>query len=639
MSDLIKKLDLEKLREMTPFDILTLEEFEIITKEANLLQFKKNEFLFHEDEEEIELYFLLSGSAKNILHKTNGEQFSVRYYYPGDLIGLMIMLAGGQMTFSVKALQDCEVLYLKKTALIQIMTNNQMFSEIVLEGIGDRLKSLIDEIKRERNREDKEENIPLFRTRVDAIMNKATFISPNETIIQAARKLRVHASTGLAVVDEEERLLGTITQRDLLQVIVSNEKNKLVTDVMNKKPYRASFDSFSYDVLSYFKDDHIDFIPVLRDGKVIGVLTAESFLQLQDSNYISLSHGIHHAKSLQKLTDFAAGKNQLFIDFVEELLRTNTHAYDVCELISNYNDKLHRQVIKLALKEMKEEGHGTPPINYCFVVMGSQGRKEQAFSTDQDNGLILDNYEHLENKEEIELFFARFAEKINEGLLACGFPLCTGGVMAKESKWRRSLQQWITEVERWVRETDGEEIRDFTIFIDFRPIYGDFSLATRLREETTEVIKKGKILHLLLMKDTIRFRVPLNPFGMITTSGKDHSINLKKAAIMQIVNGVRIFAIQHGITTENTIQRLHQLKELEVFHPRDAKNSITALHILMEMRIRNNIYQLRNGKTLSNELSLDTIDKDEKKQLKEALSIAKRLQQMSELSFARKRGI
>ncbi|WP_261178251.1 putative nucleotidyltransferase substrate binding domain-containing protein [Anaerobacillus sp. CMMVII] len=141
------------------------------------------------------------------------------------------------------------------------------------------------------------------------------------------------------------------------------------------------------------------------------------------------------------------------------------------------------------------------------------------------------------------------------------------------------------------------------------------------------------------MKDTIRFRVPLNPFGMITTSGKEHAINLKKAAIMQIINGIRIFAIKNGVTEENTIKRLHLLKEMEVLHPRDVKNAETALHILMKMRLENNIRQLRTEQPLSNELSLDTVDKEERKILKEALSIAKRLQQMSELSFGRKRGI
>ena len=635
---MIKKENLEKLRKTYPFNLLSEEEFAEITKEAKLLQFKKNEFLFHEDEEEIELYFLIEGLAKNILHKTNGEQFSVRYYYPGDIVGLMIMLAGGKMTFSVLALQNCETIKFKKSALLQVMTNNKAFSEIVLEGIGERMKTLYNEITRERN-EEETENIPLFRTRVDAIMNKALIISANAPLVQAAKRLRDETETGLVVVDHNNHLLGTLTQRDLLQAIVTDQLNLCVKDVMNKKPYQAQYDSFCYDILSYFKDDHVDFIPITKQDKVIGVLTAESFLQLQDSNYIHLSHSVHHSHSVSQLKKHASVYNPIFINFVEELLSQNTYAYDVCELISNYNDKIHRQVIRLALKEMKQEGYGTPPINYCFIVMGSQGRKEQAFSTDQDNGLIIDDYEHLSNKSEIETFFRIFSEKINRGLLTCGFPLCTGGIMAKEKKWRRSLNEWVKEVARWVRETDAEEIRNFTIFIDYRPIFGDFSLATKLREETTETIRKGKILQLLLMKDTIRFRVPLNPFGMITTSGKSKSINLKKAAIMQIVNGVRIFSIKNGIKEENTINRLSKLKEIEAFHPRDVNNAKTALHILMSLRLQNNVTQLRNGEDLSNELSLETMDKEEKKKLKEALSIAKRLQHMSELSFARKRGL
>lgn len=632
-----KAVDLDQLRKTYPFDLLTETEFNGITKEAELLSFKENEFLFHEDEDEIELFFLVSGTAKNILHKTNGEQFSVRYYYPGDLIGLMIMLAGGEMTFSVQALQQSDVIKLRKTAFLKIMNNNKNFSDIVLEGIGERMKTLYSVITRERNNGDSE-NIPLFRTRVDAIMSKAVFINKQASIIDAAKRLRESMSTGIVVIDENDKLVGTVTQRDILDAMIANRKMAVVNDIMNLKPFKAKYDAFCYDVLSYFKDDHVEFIPVVKHEKVVGALTAESFLQLQDSDYINLSYNIHHAKNLQQLKKLAAVNNTLLIDFIEELLHKNTYAYDVCELIANYNDKIHRQVIRLVLKKMKAQGFGTPPINYCFIVMGSQGRKEQAFSTDQDNGLILDNYEHLSNKEEIELYFQTFAEKINDHLMKCGFPLCTGGVMAKEKLWRRSLDSWTLEVQRWVKETDAEEIRNFTIFSDYRPIYGDYSLATKLREATSETIQKGKILHLLLMKDTIRFRVPLNPLGMITT-GKTKEVNVKKAAIMQIVNGVRIFAMKQGIATENTIKRLDALEEAEVLHPRDVKNAKTALDILMAFRLKNNIRQLRNGEPVTNELALDTLSKENKKQLKEALSIAKRLQQMIEHSFARKRGI
>ncbi|MCT8137974.1 CBS domain-containing protein [Anaerobacillus sp. CMMVII] len=145
-------------------------------------------------------------------------------------------------------------------------------------------------------------------------MNKATTISVDDTIVSAARRLRSQTSTGLVVVDNENRLIGTVTQRDLLHVIVSGETNKLVKDIMNKRPYWATVDSFSYDVLSYFKDDHVDFIPVLRQDKVVGTLTAESFLQLQDSNYVNLTHGIDHAVTLERLVKFSTITNRLFID-------------------------------------------------------------------------------------------------------------------------------------------------------------------------------------------------------------------------------------------------------------------------------------------------------------------------------------
>src|SRR5699024_2311335 len=124
--------------------------------------------------------------------------------------------------------------------------------------------------------------------------------------------------------------------------------------------------------------------------------------------------------------------NKDFLEFTKALLNENTAPTEVCELISNYNDSLHRKVIKFAILDMKREGYGQPPVNYCFIVMGSQGRKEQAFSTDQDNGFILDNYEHLKNKEKVEEYFQKFAEKINEFLAISGFPKCTGGIMAKE---------------------------------------------------------------------------------------------------------------------------------------------------------------------------------------------------------------
>ncbi|TMW73371.1 DUF294 nucleotidyltransferase-like domain-containing protein [Alteribacter natronophilus] len=628
----------EVMRNAFPFDLLTDEQFDMVTGDAERLSFRENEFLFHEEEEEVEVYFLLQGLAKNVLHREDGKQFSVRFYYPGDLIGLMILLSGGEMNFSVQALENCETVRLKKHTLLRVMTDNQSFSDTILTGIGQRMKSLYDEMKRDHSTSDTE-NVALYKTRVHTIMDKPRFIFPDQTITQAAGTLSDWGGQGLTVVDQDHFIKGTITQTELLKALAGDGAQDPVYKWMIHDPVCVQADAFSYEVLTFFKEDRINLVPVLNGEKAVGILTAESFLRLHESEYLNLYYNVSHARELDQLIALSPKSSEKFLSFTEELLTEQTYGTEMSEFISRYNDQIHIQVIRYALKEMKREGYGNPPVNYCFVVMGSQGRGEQAFSTDQDNGLILDNYRHLENRKEVEEYFFRFASKINDGLAACGFPECTGGIMAKEPKWRRSIDEWEREVLRWLRETDSQEVRDFTIFIDYRPLFGDFTLAEKLRERITPPIQKGRILQAMLMKDTIRFRVPVQPFGRISTRGKRRTIDLKKGAIMQIVNNIRIFAIRYGIEEVSTLKRLYALRKEEVFHPRDAANAKLALDYLYQLRIRENVSQLRSGEPLNNELRPHLLTKEERKQLRESLLVAKRMQQMSELSFARNRGL
>jgi CBS domain-containing protein len=626
------------IRNSFPFDLLTEEQFTRMLDESSPASFKENEFLFHEEDEEVEVFFLLQGIAKNVLHRDDGQHISVRFYYPGDLIGLMILLAGGQMNFSVKALEDCQTLRFKRNVFLDLMAENEAFSEVVLTGIGDRMKSLYDEIKKERSVNDRE-NIGLFRTRVHMIMERARTIRENCTLDQAAEMLSEENSAGLVAVNEEGALQGVLTQQHIIRGLLAGGRKERVSRWMEDRPQTIQEHAFSYEVLTFFKDDYIDLVPVMRGESVVGILMAESFLQLQDSKYLHLSYRLQHAETIKELMAVAPKFHPDFHAFTEALLNERTHPTEVCEFISSYNDQLHRKAIQFALRSMKKEGYGPPPINYCFIVMGSQGRREQAFSTDQDNGLILDNYRHMTNWRHVEDYFHLFAAKVNRILADAGFPECSGGIMARERKWCRGIDEWKEEVFRWVRESDSQEIRDFTIFIDYRPVFGDFTLAERLRDDVTERIQHGKLMQAMLMKDTLRFRVPVNPFGRMVVRGKKKTIDIKKAALMQIVNGVRIFAIRYGVNEVSTTARLDALEKLEVFHPRDVKNAKLAMDVLHYHRLKQNLRELRSEKKLTNEIAPFDLEKDDRRQLKEALIISKRLQQMSELSFQKSKGI
>ncbi|PFG13453.1 DUF294 nucleotidyltransferase-like domain-containing protein [Bacillus sp. es.036] len=627
------------LKKKEPFHSLSDEEIEKLMASAKFSTYQKGEFLYHEDEDANTLYLLVTGIAKNIVHKANGQQATMRFYYPGDLVGLMIMLTDESMTFSVQANEDCQVIQIKKEVMLKIMTENPTFSHNVLDTIGERMRSLYDEIKQERDRESDGENIALYRTRVSAIMDSKVTIPPTYTVLETADLFRMKNYDGVIVSEDRESVLGTVTPLEIINALTMGQFQDPIHKWMYQQPNLVEEDAFSYEALAYLKFHKVSLLPVMKRDRMVGMVSAKSFLGIQESAYLDLSYRLSRAKELDEIMNLSPPIHEEFRAFIQELLDANTLGYEICEMMSNYNDEMHRRIILLAEKEMIREGYGRAPVNYCFIVMGSEGRKEQAFSTDQDNGLIIDDYEHLEHKTEIETFFKVFAEKINAMLTTCGLPECDGGIMAKNEKWRRSLSNWQTEVNRWITETDAEEIRNFTIFMDFRPVYGDFDLARALRSRITERIRKAHTLQMLLMKDTIRFRVPLNPLGKLQLRGKEKTLDLKKAAIMQIVNGIRIFAMKYGVEEVNTIKRLHELKKKEIFHHRDVINIETSLHYLYTFRVRQNLYQLEKGSEISNLVRPIEWEKEERRKMREALLVAKRMQQVSELSFRRNRSI
>ncbi|MGD6802842.1 DUF294 nucleotidyltransferase-like domain-containing protein [Rossellomorea vietnamensis] len=621
-----------------PFNHLSNEQLEYLVSQAQFHKFAKNEFIFHEKEsqEELDVYFLMSGTAKNVLHRPSGKQVSLRYYYPGDLVGLMILWTSGDMSFSVQAIEDCTLFRFNKKVFFDMLTNNKEFSQIIFESVGNRMKTLYDEIKYKESQEESAD-LSLFRTKVNILMEPPVILPKTSTMEEAAEKMLDEAVEAIVVCDDEGALKGLVTQTEILRYLTSSREAPTLEVWMNKKPYWVRDEAFAYEALSFFKYEGAKYVPVLRNGIVIGLLTGLSFVNIHDSSYLDLSYSIQSAASTDDLVPLSPVENTTFTSFIGGLLLQDSFAYNVSEVLTNYNDRLYRKIILLSEAEMRVEGFGSPPVNYCFIVMGSQGRGEQSFNTDQDNGIIIADYDHLDNAKAVDRYFERFTEKINRKLAQCGFHECTGGIMAKEPKWRKSFSQWQAAIDDWLYEIDAEEVQSFTMFYDFRPIFGDYSLAEDTRAYIAKKAQKSLNMQQLLRKDAIRFRIPINALGRINLKGRNKFFNIKKAGLMQIVNMVRIHSIKHGLKEVNTVQRLNALKELKVFHPRDAENAKTALHYLLYYRLNQNLLELEENRELTNELEVEQLTKEDKRKLREALQIANRMQQVMEISFNRNR--
>lgn len=58
-------------------------------------------------------------------------------------------------------------------------------------------------------------------------------------------------------------------------------------------------------------------------------------------------------------------------------------AWRISQLISDHNASLYRQAIDLSLDDMRAQGWGEPPADYCILLLGSAARYESLLGPDQ----------------------------------------------------------------------------------------------------------------------------------------------------------------------------------------------------------------------------------------------------------------
>jgi dTDP-glucose pyrophosphorylase/predicted transcriptional regulator len=100
------------------------------------------------------------------------------------------------------------------------------------------------------------------------------FISPKSTIKDALKKLDQSAQKVLLVVDDENRLLGTITDGDIRRHILKTGKLEgAVDELYNKNPHYVYQDDPQEKAKKIMFEKKIELLPVLsKDRKVVGTI-------------------------------------------------------------------------------------------------------------------------------------------------------------------------------------------------------------------------------------------------------------------------------------------------------------------------------------------------------------------------------
>ncbi len=84
--------------------------------------------------------------------------------------------------------------------------------------------------------------------------------------------------TGLPVIDDENKLLGIITEKDVLKMLFSSKETS-VADLMTKQLTTIEENIVWVQACELLVNSNFRRIPVVRDGKLVGIVTRRDFVK------------------------------------------------------------------------------------------------------------------------------------------------------------------------------------------------------------------------------------------------------------------------------------------------------------------------------------------------------------------------
>ncbi|HEX9082998.1 MAG TPA: DUF294 nucleotidyltransferase-like domain-containing protein, partial [Holophagaceae bacterium] len=311
------------------------------------------------------------------------------------------------------------------------------------------------------------------------------------------------------------------------------------------------------------------------------------------------------------------------VTVIGALLREGLRSANLVRLISELNDRVVRKVLELAEREL-----GPPPVPYCWLALGSEGRKEQTFRTDQDNALVYADPRETQRERVVE-YFRRFTVLVRNGLIRCGFEPCPANCMASNPDWCQPLSVWKGYFAGWLSEPTPKAVLHSQIFLDFRPLYGDETLAWELREHLGRLMTEYPTFLGFLANILVQNRPPLGFFGAVTgeRSGEHKDrLNLKLKGLAPLVDLARLCALERGVRAVSTLDRLEALRGSPSLLADLVDELIDAFEFLVLLRIHHQYRQLEAGQPIDTFIRLEALSHLERQSLKNAFRLVQKAQ-------------
>ncbi|NTU43290.1 MAG: cyclic nucleotide-binding/CBS domain-containing protein [Nitrospirales bacterium] len=614
------------LKRVPPFQFLDESVLREVAGSISLEFYPANTLVLRQDGPPSEfLRIIKKGGVKVSMGPENGEEVVIDYRGEGDNFGFLSLVGKDKVRSNVRTVEDTICYLIHKDVMTKLMDTNPVLTEYFLKS---HLTKYIDRTYSEMHSKSLfygGSDRLLFTTQIgDIAIKEIIRVDEGSTIQEAAQAMALNKVSSVIIADSKGLPVGIVTDRDLRDKVVAKGRDvsESIRNIMSLPLIRVDARDYCFEAVLKMIRHNVHHMLVVKDGELRGVITNHDLMLMQGASPLSFAKDIENQQTIEGLIPVSTKINRV----VGLLLKEGAKASNITKIITELNDRLVKKVLEIAERKM-----GTAPVPYCWIVFGSEGRKEQTFKTDQDNAIIYDDPKSEGHEAEIREYFNGFTAFVRDALLKCGFPLCPADFMASNPRWCQSLQTWKKNFKGWVATPTADAVLNSVTFFDFRPIYGELGLAETLRDYLISLVKDQKVFLGYIANLAIKNRPPLGFLGnFVVDKGGEHKdeLNLKIKGIAPLVDMVRLFALEKGIRETSTLERIAALKDKHSIVREHGEEIGHALDFIMLLRIQLQFEQIKTGKTPDNFINPNRLSNLEKKSAKEAFHLITRIQDM-----------
>jgi CBS domain-containing protein len=448
----------------------------------------------------------------------------------------------------------------------------------------------------------------------------------DQSVRDAVALMHERGAGSVVVVDADSRPVGIFSGRDLVAAVARGLDARPVAEFMTRAPLALPAHAFAYEAALAMIGNGIRHVLVTDDARLIGVVSERDLFSLQRFGLGELTTEIRLAGEVAILVNIAAEIRKLTRLLVEQ----GVAALQLTLYVSVLNDRLCQRVIEVVRKRYQWE-----QISWCWLGFGSEGRLEQTFSTDQDNGIIFAAHDEAD-PEDVRSRLLPFARAVNEALDACGFRWCKGNVMASNPALCLSAEEWRTKMGGWLAKWEPQALLEASIYFDFRPLYGDTTLAAALRDWILQRTPAYPAFLRQMAQNALQAEPALGTLRDFVTEdapNAPHSIDLKVHGSRLFVDAARIYALAQGLPQTNTVERLRAAGPGTRMSAAEIEATVDALLAIQQLRLRNQASQDPLTEDTANRIDPDKLNELERHILKESFRLARKLQQRLALDY------